>query len=140
MSCIFQYRTGPTSTTEATLAVCEFVLFGNLWARGVNKPLAPKAAGSSHGPWHIANSPALSSASPIAYFDALGVPRLCTGPWLNSIESPDAEPHVRWSGREREATLPLIPIPFGGTDAWTRRFTTWNPIRKQRWAVSSKIL
>jgi RNA-directed DNA polymerase len=46
----------------------------------VSKDLAAKTAGSAHGPWRIANSPALNIAFPIAYFDALGVPRLCTGP------------------------------------------------------------
>jgi RNA-directed DNA polymerase len=56
------------------------VRFGKLCARGVSKHLAAQTAGSSHGPWHIANSPAaLSIAFPIAYFDALGVPRLFTG-------------------------------------------------------------
>jgi RNA-directed DNA polymerase len=55
------------------------VRFGKLRARGVNKHLAAKTAGSPHGPWRIANSPALSIAFPIAYFDALGVPRLSTG-------------------------------------------------------------
>src|SRR5216684_1407377 len=35
--------------------------------------------GSPDGPWHLANSPALSSALPIAYFDSLGLPRLFDG-------------------------------------------------------------
>jgi hypothetical protein len=35
--------------------------------------------GSPHGPWHLANSPALSYALPIAYFDSLGLPRLVDG-------------------------------------------------------------
>jgi RNA-directed DNA polymerase len=56
------------------------VRFGKLRALGVSKDLAARTAGSVHGPWHIANSPALSYAFPIAYFDALGVPRLFTGP------------------------------------------------------------
>jgi hypothetical protein len=33
-------------------------------------------AGSPHGPWRLANSPALAIAFPAAYFDALGLPRL----------------------------------------------------------------
>jgi len=41
--------------------------------------LAAPTAGSPHGPWHLANSPALSSALPIAYFDSLGLPRLFAG-------------------------------------------------------------
>lgn len=52
------------------------VRFGKLRERGVNKDLAATTAGSAHGPWHIANSPALSYALPIAYFDSLGLPRL----------------------------------------------------------------
>ncbi len=54
------------------------VRYGALCARGVSKQLAAKTAGSSHGPWRIANSPALNVAFPIAYFDALGVPRMFT--------------------------------------------------------------
>jgi RNA-directed DNA polymerase len=56
------------------------VRFARLCARGVNPYLAGTTAGSPHGPWRIANSPALSIAFPIAYFDALGVPRMFTGP------------------------------------------------------------
>ena len=56
------------------------VQFAKLCARGVSKNLAAKTAGSAHGPWRIANSPALNIAFPIAYLDALGVPRLFTGP------------------------------------------------------------
>jgi RNA-directed DNA polymerase len=56
------------------------VRFGKLCALGVNPDLAAKTAGSAHGPWHIANSRALSYAFPIACFDALGVPRLFRGP------------------------------------------------------------
>jgi len=56
------------------------VRFAKLCALGVNKDLAARTAGSAHGPWHIANSPALSYAFPNAYFDALGVPRLFAGP------------------------------------------------------------
>jgi len=56
------------------------VRFAKLRALGVNKDLAAKTAGSAHGPWHIANSRALSYALPIAYFDKLGVPRLFASP------------------------------------------------------------
>jgi RNA-directed DNA polymerase len=55
------------------------VRFGKLCALGVNKDLAAKTAGSAHGPWHLANSRALSYAFPIAYFDTLGLPRLFAG-------------------------------------------------------------
>jgi hypothetical protein len=40
------------------------------------KALAAQTAGSPHGPWRVANSPALSLALPLAYFDSLGLPRL----------------------------------------------------------------
>jgi RNA-directed DNA polymerase len=52
------------------------VRFSKLCARGVSRNLAATTAGNTHGPWHIANSPAMSQAFPIAYFDSLGVPRL----------------------------------------------------------------
>ena len=50
--------------------------FAELRKRKVNVALAAKAAGSAHGPWRLANSPALAIALPNAYFDALGLPRL----------------------------------------------------------------
>ena len=46
---------------------------------GIGRDLAAPTAGSPHGPWHLANSPALSSALPIAYFDSLALPRLFAG-------------------------------------------------------------
>jgi RNA-directed DNA polymerase len=52
------------------------VRFVKLRQRNIGAALAAQTAGSPHGPWRIANSPALSSAFPIAYFDALGLPRL----------------------------------------------------------------
>jgi RNA-directed DNA polymerase len=42
----------------------------------VGKDLAAQTAGSAHGPWRLANSPALAIALPNAYFDSLGIPRL----------------------------------------------------------------
>ena len=50
--------------------------FAELRKRGVGKDLAAKTAGSAHGPWRLANSPALSIALPNAYFDSLKIPRL----------------------------------------------------------------
>ncbi len=50
--------------------------FAKLYERGVSKTLAAQTAGSAHGPFRIANSPAMSYAFPIAYFDSLGLPRL----------------------------------------------------------------
>ena len=53
--------------------------FARLHAHGVSSALAAKTAGSAHGPWRIANSPAMAIAFPIAYFDSLGLPRLFAG-------------------------------------------------------------
>src|SRR5437016_4628659 len=52
------------------------VRYVRLRQRNIGHDLAAQTAGSPHGPWRIANSPALSLAFPIAYFDALGLPRL----------------------------------------------------------------
>jgi RNA-directed DNA polymerase len=52
------------------------VRFAELRKRGVGKDLAAQTAGSAHGPWRLANSPALAKALPNAYFDSLGIPRL----------------------------------------------------------------
>jgi RNA-directed DNA polymerase len=48
--------------------------FRELRKRGVDKDLAAQTAGSPHGPWRIANSPALAIALPNAYFAQLGLP------------------------------------------------------------------
>ena len=53
--------------------------FAELRKRGVGRELAAKTAGSAHGPWRLANSPALAIALPNAYFDSLGIPRLIIG-------------------------------------------------------------
>jgi RNA-directed DNA polymerase len=52
------------------------VRFAELRRRGVGQDLTAQTVGSAHGPWRIANSPALSFALPNAYFDSLGIPRL----------------------------------------------------------------
>ncbi len=52
------------------------VRYVRLRQRNIGHDLAAQTAGSPHGPWRLANSPALQSALPIAYFDALGLPRL----------------------------------------------------------------
>jgi len=52
------------------------VRFAELSKRGVGQDLAARTAGSAHGPWRLANSPALAIALPNAYFDLLGLPRL----------------------------------------------------------------
>ena len=48
--------------------------FRELRKRGVSKDLAARTAGSPHGPWRLANSPALAIALPYAYFAQLGLP------------------------------------------------------------------
>src|SRR5262250_417239 len=48
--------------------------FAELRTRGVGKDLAATTAGSAHGPWQLANSPALALALPNAYFASLGIP------------------------------------------------------------------
>ena len=55
------------------------VRFAELHRKGVSRNLARQTAGSSHGPWRIAHSPALQVAFPNAYFDSPGVPRLFHG-------------------------------------------------------------
>jgi RNA-directed DNA polymerase len=55
------------------------VRYAELRKRGVGNDLAAQTAGSSHGPWRLANSPALAKALPNAYFDRLGIPRLTVG-------------------------------------------------------------
>jgi RNA-directed DNA polymerase len=55
------------------------VRFAELRKRGVSQDLAACTAGSAHGPWRLAHSPALGIALPNAYFDSLGIPRLVAG-------------------------------------------------------------
>jgi RNA-directed DNA polymerase len=52
------------------------VRFRQLRQRGVGKDLAAQTVGSNHSRWRLANSPALTVALPIVYFDSLGLPRL----------------------------------------------------------------
>ncbi len=52
------------------------VRFARLRQRNVGRDLAAQTAGSPHGSWRLANRPALQCAFPVAYFDALGLPRL----------------------------------------------------------------
>ena len=50
--------------------------FAELRKRGVDRRPAAQTAGSVHGPWRLANSPALKMALPNAYFNSLGLPPL----------------------------------------------------------------
>ena len=47
--------------------------------RGVGLALAAWTARSAHGPWRLAQSPALTIALPKTYFEGLGIPRLTGG-------------------------------------------------------------
>jgi RNA-directed DNA polymerase len=47
--------------------------FAKLRRCGVGRDLAAQTAGSPHGPWRLANSPALTIAMPIAFFRSLGL-------------------------------------------------------------------
>jgi RNA-directed DNA polymerase len=48
--------------------------FAELRRRGVGRDLAAQTAGSPHGPWRLANSPALSKALPNRLLSSLGLP------------------------------------------------------------------
>ncbi|MBY0505367.1 MAG: hypothetical protein K2X03_15745 [Bryobacteraceae bacterium] len=54
--------------------------FAELRRWDVRADLAAQTAASAHGPWRLADSPALSIALPNAYFDSLGIPRLTVKP------------------------------------------------------------
>jgi RNA-directed DNA polymerase len=69
--------------------------YAELCKRGVGRDLAARTAGSGHGPWHLANSPALTIAMPNAYFDSLGLPRLIVAEPLNP---PNRRMRTRMSG------------------------------------------
>jgi len=49
------------------------VRFAELQRRGVGRDLAAQTAGSPHGPWRLAASPALHSAMPTVLFRSLGL-------------------------------------------------------------------
>jgi RNA-directed DNA polymerase len=57
--------------------------YAELRKRGVGRDLAAQSAGSSHGPWRLSASPALSFALPAAYFTSLGLPALKPTAMLN---------------------------------------------------------
>jgi len=69
--------------------------FAELRKRDINVALAAKTAGSAHGPWRLAASPALSYALPNAYFDSLGLPTLGFAARLNP---PNRRMRTRMSG------------------------------------------
>ena len=50
--------------------------YRELRKRGVSRDLAWNTSKSSHGPWRLSHSPALSIALPTRYFASLGLPLL----------------------------------------------------------------
>ena len=52
------------------------VRYRELHRRGVRSGLAARTAGSAHGPWRLAASPALHFALPNAHLASLGLPLL----------------------------------------------------------------
>jgi len=69
--------------------------FAQLRRRAVRADLAARVAGSAHGPWRLAATPALSYALPNAYFDSLGLPTLAPPVRLNP---PNRRMRTRMSG------------------------------------------
>ena len=79
--------------------------FRELRKRNVSQDLAAQTAGSPHGPWRIANSPALAIALPNAYFAQLGLPPMVVRFWLNP---PNRRMRTRmYGGVAREAGRPV---------------------------------
>ena len=69
--------------------------YAELRKRGVGVDLAAATAGSAHGPWRLAHSPALAIALPNAYFNSLGLPLLVDRVQLNP---PNRRMRTRLSG------------------------------------------
>ncbi|MGB0031535.1 MAG: hypothetical protein WBP77_10145, partial [Candidatus Sulfotelmatobacter sp.] len=59
------------------------------------KDRAAQTAGSSHGPWRLAQSPALTFALPNAYYAGLGLPPLVVS---SSLNPPNRRMRTRMSG------------------------------------------
>ncbi len=76
--------------------------------RGVIHALAAMAAGSPHGPWRIAKSPAMHMAFPVSYFDSLSIPRLFVWKQLNP---PDRRMRTRMYGSVGGEERRLSPYP-----------------------------
>ena len=76
------------------------VRFAELRRRGVGKDLAAKTAGSAHGPWRLAQSPALDIALPQRLFRLARVSEIDWRLLAQSTEPPYTDPYVRWCDRE----------------------------------------
>jgi RNA-directed DNA polymerase len=82
------------------------VRFAELRKRGVGKDLAAQTAGSSHGPWRVADSPGLHIALPNVYLRLARDSETDCRTIAQPAEPPDADPHVRWCGRGEAVRLP----------------------------------
>jgi RNA-directed DNA polymerase len=89
-----------------------------LRARGASDTLARMVASGSKRWWHHA-APTIHVVRTNAHVDRLGVPRLASSP--PRLEPPDADPHVRWCGRGRKATIPISSQLLHLTHRNTRR-------------------
>jgi RNA-directed DNA polymerase len=69
--------------------------FTELRRCGVGRDLAAQTAGSPHGPWRLANSPALTIAMPNRYFSSLGLVSVADS---NSLNPPNRRIRTRLSG------------------------------------------
>ena len=87
---------GPTSAARARLAP------------GASEPLARPVAFGAMRWWHYA-SLTVHRVVTKAHADRLVVPRLTRYP--QRLELPDADPHVRWRGRDRQVTIPIRHQP-----------------------------
>jgi RNA-directed DNA polymerase len=79
-------------------------IYRELRARGASNALARSVAYGAQRWWHHA-SLRIHQVLTNAHVDQLGVPRLAPSPQL--LEPPDADPHVRWCGRDRKVTIPI---------------------------------
>jgi hypothetical protein len=78
-------------------------------ALGASDHLARSVAFGATRWWHHA-SVTLHRVLTNAHVDQLGVPRLAPYPQL--LEPPDADPHVRWCGRDRQVTVPIRCLDY----------------------------
>jgi RNA-directed DNA polymerase len=69
--------------------------FAELRRCGVGRDLAAQTAGSPHGPWRLANSPALTAAMPNRFLGSLGLVSIAD---CNSLNPPNRRIRTRMSG------------------------------------------
>jgi len=90
----------------------------------VGKDLAAQTAGSTHCPWRISRSPALTLAMPNAYFASLGLPSLAPA---RQINQPNRRVRTRThggvTGTAREG-LPLSMIDHVPQNGFEKRIFT----------------